>query len=402
MRIPVLVLSALLTLSACGRPQHVVEVVTTPTTAVDETSQWNDASIIHDNVITARNSVNALIGGLWIPTALTLLLAFLWQGYHRRRARIEMAWSRDPRLIDGPAVLQGVVETDGEDAITVSIVQHRRVWKDKQGRHHTQWIEKQREVVPRPFTVKLDDGRSVRVEPDERVDLRDRLESPERVGDDQRRRRARLQREERVWVAGVLHNASSARTQSAYRAGAPMAVLRPPRFGRLIVSTEAPGAHFTERADHHFGWFRGALITFAVAQLGLVGDFSLQAISGRPVSVSIVRAANWRVWVKPKSGAGHWEPHCAVDGRVGVHASAERFEVSCAFHGCAQQGRCQTLPMIRPALVGGLIRDVGRAPTLNLYQAILAGVVGWGLLLMYFGSTRLSRAWHAGGRVDES
>ena len=62
------------------------------------------------------------------------------------------------------AVVVGVVETDGGDAITVAVTQRRRIVKGKYGSISTFWDEKRREVVARPFRVMTSDGRAVRAD----------------------------------------------------------------------------------------------------------------------------------------------------------------------------------------------------------------------------------------------
>lgn len=143
--------------------------------------------------------------------------------------------------MDGPAVVQGTVETDGGAAIVVAITQRRSVHRDKQGREHTRWTELHREVVVSPFRIRLRDGRAVRVEPTRSVLLRDAIEAPEPIDETTRRRCVRLRPGEHAWVSGVLSGAAPQGTRSAYREGMSSAVvLRPPRLSRMIVSTEPP------------------------------------------------------------------------------------------------------------------------------------------------------------------
>lgn len=165
----------------------------------------------------------------------------------------------------------------------------------------------------------------------------------------------------------------------------------------MIVSTEAPGAFWSERASFHRSWLRGALITLALTQLLLLGELTLQTLSGRAATLSISRVTSWDVWVKPKNQSGHWVRHCAVEGRASLSTLIEEHEVSCAFHACAEQGRCHTLPTQRAALTGDLLREPGRGPTAHSAQLVIAGLVGWIMLLAYVISVRASRPWYAAG-----
>lgn len=392
-----LALACLLASVGCRPRAHLREEPAPPAESADETPRWDDDEIVKRDSLGSSESAAALFWSLWLPIALGVAAARALERRHRRRAEAELAWTRTARLDDGPAVLRGSVETDGGDAITVAITQRRKTFKDKQGRLHTSWVEARREVLPRPFRVQLDDGRAVRVEPDERVLLRDTIEAPEVPGVDLRRRAVRLRPGERVWVSGVLSGASSS-TAAAYREGAPTAVLRPGRGERMIVSTEAPGAFHTERAGHHRAWRRGMLWALAVAQLGVLGDYTLIGLSGRGDDLAIERVQSWDVWVKPKNQSGRWVPHCGV---VGVDRGAVRHahEVSCGFQRCAAAGRCQTVPTRRAALTGDALRDVGRGATAHVAQVVVAGLLGWVTLIAYFLSTRGSRPWYAGGKV---
>lgn len=392
---------ALLSLPACAERAHLQAADVRPTTAQDEALAWEDGEIVSENELGTRGSALALAVALWGPAGIVLALSALWALVHRRRARRERAFVRDAPLVDGPAVLRGVVETEGGDAITVRITQRRKTFKDKAGNTHVHWRERAREVIPRPFRVLLDDGRAVRVEPDAKVLLRDAIEAPERVDDEHRVRCVRLRPGERVWVAGTLHGAAATQGRGAYREGATAAVMRRAPFARMIVSTEPPGEHWTKRGAFHRSWFRGVLIALAVTHATLLWDFTLQTLSGHRETLTLSRAVSWDVWVKPKNQPGRWVRHCAVEGRARLQDLIEEQEVSCGFHACAAQGRCHTLPTLRAALTADLLREPGRGPSVHVIQAIFAGMVGWIALISYLISSRSTRPWYEGGRVDE-
>lgn len=385
----------------CARRAHERATEFVAITAQDETGAWDDEDIVHANKLGTTNSALAIALSLWGPAGVVLALAAIWTAVHRRRARLEAATVKDAPFVDGPAVLRGVVETDGGDAITVRITQRRKTFKDKAGNTHTQWFERAREVFARPFRVLTEDGRAVRVEPDARVLLRDAVEPAERVDDEHRRRHVRLRPGERVWIAGTLSGSASTRGQGAYREGVTAAVLKGSRLTRMIVSTEAPGDHWAKRSAFHRGWFRGVLIALAVTHCTLLWDYTLQTLSAHTETLAITRANTWDVWVKPKNQSGYWQRHCGVEGRARPEDLIEAQEVSCTFHRCVAQGRCHTLPTQRAALTADLLREPGRGPALHVVQVIFAAFVGWIALIAYLVSTRETRPWYAGGKVND-
>lgn len=363
------------------------------------TPSFDDGDIVPQNVVGSRNSTQVLFWGLWVPTGLTLALAALWTLAHRRRARREADAVRPVPLRDGPAVVQGSVETDGGDAIVVTVTQRKRVVKGKHGTY-TYWDEKRREVAARPFRVRRNEGGVVEVIPDARVLLRDRIEAPEHLDDTTRRRFVRLRAGEKVWVSGVLSGARDARDEGAYRAPQQAPTMKR-GFSRMIVSTEAPGAYYQERAAKHRGWFRGTLITLAVVHGLLLYDTTLQILSGHTVHATITRGTTWREWVKPKNSRGYWVRHQGVWARAEGDPGEDRFEVSAGFYACVDQGRCRTIPTQRALLTGNLLRDVGRGPTLHAVQAGILSMTGWITLLAYLWAVSSTRPWYAGGKIDE-
>lgn len=393
---------SLLLLLGCGRRQH--ESPWSPVRAshaADETPSWSDGDIVRANVLGSADALVALFVALWLPAGTVLVVAgALWRA-HRRRASQEASSIADGPLVDGPAVVQGTVETDGGPAIVVAVTQRRITHKDKQGREHARWTELRREVVASPFRVRLRDGRVVRVEPTRSVLLRDAIEAPEPVDEATRRRCIRLRAGEHAWVSGVLSGAGPRGTRSAYREGAPPAVLRSPRLSRMVVSTEPPGAYHAERESYHRGYFKGLLVALAVVHVLVLWDVALQTLSGRGVTLLIERTSTWDTWTKPKNQAGHFVRHCGVSGRAIPGDAPEEHEVSCAFHACAVRGACRTLPTRRALLTADLMREPGRAPTVHEVQVFLAGIVGWVALVAYWIAARAALPWYAGGKVND-
>lgn len=342
-----------------------------------------------------------MLGALWLPVGAALALAALLATRHLRRARREAASAVEAPRVDGLAVIQGVVENDGEDSIVVTVSQERLTYKDKAGVQHIEWREKHRSVIARPFHVRLDAGRRVRVEPDDKVLLRDALEAPEPVHEYRRLRRVRLRTGERVWVAGRLSGVGAERAAGAYRAGNPTAVMRPGLLERMVVSTEAPGDYDRTRARYHLGWVKALGVILVLTHCVLLFNTTAQMVSGREVTLDIERVAHWSVWAKPKNRPGYWVRHCGVSGRAGPGAALEEHEVRCIFHDCVARGACRTLPTTRALVTGNLLREVGRGPVAHTVQLIFAGIIGWVASLVYCIAAATSRPWYAGGKVHD-
>ena len=389
--------------AGCGERKHITEKDFLPIPGQpDESTLWSDRQIVHNDRLAEGSAHRGFFWAWLLPMGGSLAFAAFWERVHRERRKAEQELVADRTRKDGPAVIKGEVETDGGDAITVEILQERTTFKDKQGNEHHSWKERSRRVIARPFRVVLPGGESVRVEPDSRVLLRDKVEQPQQVDETHRKRNVRLRPREKVWVAGQLSGSGGGGGGAVYRQAEPTAVMKPGRFTRMIVSTEAPGAYFKERAEHHRAWQKGLWITMLIAQVVVFGGYTLQALSGRPERLPIERYRSWSVWVKPKNSPGRWVEHYAVDARRKDEKKAEEFEVSGAFHRCVEQRECQTLPVTSAWLTGGVLRQVGRGPSLHIMQAIFPGLVGWVVFIVYAIATRVSRPWYAGGKINDA
>lgn len=193
-------LLALVLVAGCAERRN-LQVETPPdVTSVDEVPSIPDGQIVHHDALGSAESSRAFFLGLWLPASLVLEMATLGTLEHRRRAQRETDAAEGAPWRDGPTVVQGRVETDGGDAITVTVTQRKRVVKGK-NQTYVYWDEKRRDVVARPFRVRTEEGRVVEVIPDNGVHLRDELESPERVDDETRLRRVRLRPGEVIWVS---------------------------------------------------------------------------------------------------------------------------------------------------------------------------------------------------------
>jgi hypothetical protein len=219
---------------------------------------------------------------LWAGVVFPLVLAgyaALRNMLSRERATIwrEIAeGKRAPRK--GLTVVHGTVDADGAGpAVEVLIVQKAEHWSYK-GMPRTDWKECQREVHARPFYVVQKHGARVRVEPGERVMLIDELEPR----DDQPERRtlsARLETGEPVHLLGILDRVPEAPGGGVYRDAAIEPTVRPPRRGRMLISTEPLDARATREADYYRSMRNTALGSIPFSHALLVSLY-FHALSG--------------------------------------------------------------------------------------------------------------------------
>lgn len=173
-----------------------------------------------------------------------------------------------PRV--GPVALEGTVLTDGSPAITVRIdevgtfIDPNRGWRGllfgprRRGLSgmfnpppaatFIRWREFDRAVQVNAFTLRLDDGTTVRVVPDASVYLVDDLVKAENIEHDHRVRRASLDHEERAFVTGVLR---IDRTVDPKASAGSTHVVKSGGQHRLFISTHAIDTVHTARAKRY-------------------------------------------------------------------------------------------------------------------------------------------------------
>lgn len=194
-------------------------------------------------------------------------------------------------LAPGPACLHGPVETlAGTDhALRVEIEQQATNTKGKYGWKHI-WTERGRKVSANAFYVRDARGR-VRVEPDERTLIVDKLDRTVRHPSDRslRARIAEVSPNEHAYVVGELVPGHDP-TGSAYRGGEGTLVMRPPRGGRLLVSTEPLGERMREVSR---GQRRSVFAFIVLVFVFAIFDFGFWArvVAGRVEVATIVEAS---------------------------------------------------------------------------------------------------------------
>jgi hypothetical protein len=314
---------------------------------------------------------------------------------HASEARQDQERARAATQL-GPIVLAGKVDDDGQGpAITIDIDQRGRDRQYK-GNWSTEWIETGRSVTVRPFYVVRPSGERVRVEPDERVFLVDKLDALEVTGGVTRRRSARLTAGELVFVVGTAtHGFDPAR--GGYRDGAVGPVVRPSRGQRMLISTE-PLVERHRRQARDDGKLALLLLAWLLVANGAVflREWTLR-LAGDVVPARVIDTRTWSSYVKPRNGPGHWVTHYGVTVQPPLDPDL-RFETS---HGLYREAHDATAPLYLPLLVAGPFRQLGNEPAASdiaiiiyppLTLAFLLGVVAW---------RRSRRPWYLRARIVE-
>lgn len=396
-----LLLSLVASLSAfgCGNDRHdpIKPFVAKPSVARNMRTISDDLiNGKHRHTSTASHVLVNLF--LNIPYALMFGAAIAYMIAHRRRARAVAAFDPNARLTDGPSVILGVVEPDPNDPtppVRVVIAQHGTEQKNKNGWSHT-WSEVDRTVVARPFLVRRPDGSRVRVEPDERVAVRDDLSKVEVVARDMRRRVAEVTPGEEVHVTGDMF--ATHKPASAYRGSGAEPVMRPPRGGRMTISTELPGNTEASRSRFHRGWAIAIAIVYSVMFLFVTLPYQVLLIEGETSMAKVVSTERWFVWVKPKNQKGYWSPRYNVSARVGSEIITD--ECSQFLLECAERGECAEVPITRASTIWS-VAMLGRGAAIDTWQLVLLIISTGILIIAYPASVVSSRPWYMVAKVND-
>lgn len=291
-------------------------------------------------------------------------------------------------LVPGPrAVVHGKVEyAPGESAaLRVEIEQAGTEEETKNGWYH-RWNEVSRLSFPHPFYVHDVRGTRVRVEPDTRTLLLDKLDRVMPSGDKRRTRIAELLPGEEVFVVGEL---AVDATGTAYRS-ATEPTMRPPTRGPMVVASEPLEERFRRRHTDAKKAARGLVALLACLLLVDLG-FYVRVALARPAVAEVtgarlVRGKNVRT-------------KCALDL---VTESGVTFQDTSSEGVCAQLHPGDTfspgrrVPILDPGL-GGWFAQVGTRPGLHFaafWTASVLAVVG----LFVYGLRE--RPWYEGSVID--
>lgn len=271
----------------------------------------------------SENHVGPLISSFLVDGVGTLGFLALFGAALYARARkqaearsAEASFDGAKPLVPGEVVLFGEVER-AEGAETAVRVEVDQAGEDHEtsGSWSHRWTEKGRRVLVEPFYVRLGSGDRVRVEPRDDVFLVDEMDGVIRVDLKTRVRYAELTPGERVYASGTLSRAQDPESPPAagYRSGREGFVLRPPRGGRMLLSSQPLGERFLERARFHGRWAKWILLCAFVFH-ALVLGFHLRRWVGTDTTAPIVRLHHYTtrsedsidhhymVWMSPREG----------------------------------------------------------------------------------------------------
>jgi hypothetical protein len=322
------------------------------------------------------------------------------------RARLAAATAKDAAapLHLGPCVIAGTVLAEGEGApITVEIEQTGREWttNKRRTRWEHRWSEQRRKVTVRPFYVAREGGERVRIEPNDRAFLVDKLDRTVDTGHRVRLRSAQLSAGERVYISGEMVRASDPGL-GGYREGAEGWILRPPRDGRMLVSTEPLDARHRDRGRVYRNLALQAAVVLAILNGAIFLPYQVLRLTGRPVEATVISTNTTREWVTRKRG-GYWRYHrwlvAAADSPepLALHA-----EISRQFLNDLDAG---VHPKTAPFVVSTRwpsFQLVGSAPTATANALGLGVLLGAGFAIFYVLRAVRSRPWYDRRRVIES
>ena len=229
-------------------------------------------------------AIVAFNGG-WV----TLLFAFAFVRFLVYRKRC--LWAESVELVpielrEGAGVVGGRVETeDGGPAIRIEIDQAGAEWKHKNSWSHV-WRETARRVHVRPFHLRLDDNRLVRVVPDEKVKLIDEIETGHVKGAE-RQRVAEVSAGERIWVRGNLRHEAQSGKVTVYCGAEDPFVISGTAFEPLDISS----GKLTTRYAHWRKFYRVSAIVLgvlvALTHTVVFGPYYAQCMLGRVENATI-------------------------------------------------------------------------------------------------------------------
>ena len=335
--------------------------------------------------VTWAVGIAILWAGLWLAGPV-----WLWLRARRRAQAARRAGSGHTE--DGLVVLSGVVATDGnEPAVTIAIDQSGIQRRAKRG-YFVEWKEVRRTVTAHPFHVVEPGGQRVRVEPDQRVFLVDKLETSAREGAT-RVRSATLTNGEPVHVIGVLESGFD--NDGPYRDAVSTRVLRPERGGRMLISTEPLADRHKKRARFHGYWAAGMGLFCAGLYLMMFGSFLALHRHGRVVTGTVGRP--YIYYTHDKSGT---HTHSAIAGLYPGLDGDRPFdsEVRPAIFRRMEPGvTVQLVVWQRMNLV-----QLGDAPTAPEVAPMLGLLFWFSLLPVYFVFLSMTRPWYDRSRLNEN
>jgi hypothetical protein len=394
-------LGAVVALAGCFEPTTPWEPAP-PQTVVERAIEPRDTIAGHR---INPDTTAGLLFFLWaLPCGFIAGWSLLWWLHHRKRAAAERDYDPRAPLANGHRLVVGQVELEEGAtgaAIALAIHQRGRDWKGKNGWHHT-WTEESRALRARTFWLRLFDGTRVRVEPDDRVVLRDELSRVERTSRFDRVRYAELEPGETAHVAGTLFGVAPP-VGSAYRAAASEPVMRPPRGGPMVVSTERPGDTSDGRADAYRAWLVFTAVVALVLPVVVFPTVALLGLTGQTVRATPVATRHWQVYHKPKNSPGYYVQHYAVRAERPAHGGRQVLTDECNENlwGCVQGAQCPQVRYTVSTLSDDVVQ-VGDGPQLTDGRAVTLGLASFVMLLLYPLTVMASRPWYHKRKIVDS
>lgn len=330
------------------------------------------------------------------------LLAYFW---HRRTRQLRLAreaddaqWKANRPLAAGAAVLAGTVLDEGEGAAVTVRIHQRGEEKRHKGAWQHSWTETHREVTARPFHVLRASGERVRVEPDERVSLVDKLDGITQDPESKTRcRTATLTRDERVYVVGTLVHAQDPPRGAGGDPGTTL-VMRPPRGEAMLISTEPLADRHARAGQSYLFLALVTLVVLAITHGAYLSDYYALQLRGHRVEARITGTRTFDVWEKPKGSPGHNVSHYVIQARDPQTGAELEAESSQSFYLAAQSQKVTTVPF----MVAGSIHQLGAAPTESEASLLFLGVLSIGYAIFCAVALAHQRPWWARKRVIDT
>jgi len=338
-----------------------------------------------------------VVYGLLLAVPLLLIAVALvgHRRYQRRAAEAEAAYRPDALLSPGTATLFGTVEhaEDAEHAVRVEVDQEGSESESSGSWSHA-WKEVDRRVKVHPFYIRHISGRRVRVEPQRDVFLVDAMDGVIRVNLTQRTRVAELTPGEEVYAHGLLEEDLDPEARAGrgmYRDSPRGLVLRSPRRGRMLLSSEPLGARFLKRAGLHRSAARVFVIVLALAHLALL-PYHLRLIAGRTVKATVARLEHYTTKDDEGDTVHHYKVHTTLPG-----GAPFTDDVPPAVFRSLAKG--ELVPVRRCPLVPSYLSNIGESAEVH-FAALPIGIVLLGFLSVGYIGMATRKRWYEGQVTD--
>jgi hypothetical protein len=350
----------------------------------------------HDRMPFEHSAIAVFLVGFVILGGLFAIAAFNEWRARRRAAALRHAIEGNIGPVGpGECVLKGTIETDDPDgrAVAIELLQRLKTSISRSGFYH-KWVEAARRVDARPFYLRLEDGRAVRVEPDQRTFVVNTLDGTQRTGPKERIRSAEVRNGDHVFVIGTLVEGYDPRAQveGGYRGAKGQSLVLRARPGHaMLISTEVPTERYVRREGFHGIW----ALVFALAMLlvnGLAfGKFLLLATTGTHVMATVTERT--REYHRSKNG-GYYSYHITARyENISGHMVTVKDEISLeAF------SSYETMPGARVPFVvstaSSRIAQVGTEPGVSIGVVLFSLSVSLFLAWAYAETARRTRPWY--------